>query len=418
VVDVAAVAGQFGQRLHDAGLPVSPDASGRWAAALVLAPPATVTELYWLARVTLVSEHAHLAIFDRTFGEVFGGSEGGDPADWRGQERGTATNRAAAPGQAARPGPGASVGSVPGWHEGIPRVIPPSTDDAPGGDTGPGLEALLAAASPEERLRTRDFSSLSEAELAVVRTLMAQMTLSAPLRRGRRKTPAPTGRHVDVRATLRQARRTGGDPAELIRRRRRLRPRRLVFICDVSGSMQPYARAYLQLLMSGVGGANAEAFVFATRLTRLTPSLRSASPDVALARAGRAAPDWSGGTRLGEAVRSFNDRYGRRGLARGAVVVILSDGWDCGDAALLAREMGRLRRLAHRVIWVNPRRAAPGYRPLTSGIIAARPHVDDMRSGHSVQALQELLAAIHEDRWAQPRSMPSIYGHRPEPGGP
>ena len=163
--------------------------------------------------------------------------------------------------------------------------------------------------------------------------------------------------------------------------------------------MQPYARAYLQLLLSGVGGAKAEAFVFATRLTRLTPWLRAATPDAALARAARAAPDWSGGTRIGEAIQTFNDRYGRRGLARGAVVVILSDGWDCGDPALLEREMGRLQRLAYRVIWVNPRSAAAGYEPLTSGLVAARPHIDAMRSGHSLDAMQDLLTTIRDDNW-------------------
>jgi uncharacterized protein with von Willebrand factor type A (vWA) domain len=163
--------------------------------------------------------------------------------------------------------------------------------------------------------------------------------------------------------------------------------------------MQPYARAYLQLLLSGVGGAKAEAFVFATRLTRLTLWLRAASPDAALARAARAAPDWSGGTRIGEAIQTFNDRYGRRGLARGAVVVILSDGWDCGDPALLEREMGRLQRLAYRVIWVNPRSAVAGYEPLTSGLVAALPYIDAMRSGHSLDAMQDLLTTIRDDNW-------------------
>jgi uncharacterized protein with von Willebrand factor type A (vWA) domain len=186
---------------------------------------------------------------------------------------------------------------------------------------------------------------------------------------------------------------------DLIRRRRLPRPRRLVLLCDVSGSMQPYARAYLQLLLSGVGGGRAEAFVFATRLTRLTPSLRCASPDVSLARAARAAPDWSGGTRIGAAMRAFNDDYGRRGMARGAVIVILSDGWDTGDAGLLEREMGRLGRMAHRVIWVNPRSAGARFRPLTSGMVAALPHVDAMRSGHSFEAMRALLAEIREDRY-------------------
>jgi uncharacterized protein with von Willebrand factor type A (vWA) domain len=177
--------------------------------------------------------------------------------------------------------------------------------------------------------------------------------------------------------------------------------------------MQPYARAYLQLLLSGVGGARAEAFVFATRLTRLTPSLRYASPDAALTRATRAAPDWSGGTRIGEAVRAFNDGYGRRGMARGAVIVILSDGWECGDPGLLDREMGRLCRMAHRVIWVNPRGADRRFRPLASGMVAALPHVDALRSGHSFLAMRELLAEIRNDRWTEPaRRVPAAPAAR------
>ena len=173
-----------------------------------------------------------------------------------------------------------------------------------------------------------------------------------------------------------------------------MRPRRLVLICDISGSMEVYARVYLQLLMSGVGGARAEAFVFATRLTRLTRALRGVPPDLALERAGRAAPDWSGGTRIGEAVRSFNDSYGRPGLARGAVVVVLSDGWDCGDPEVLGTQMARLGRLAYRVVWVNPRKAAPGFAPLAAGMAAALPHVDAFVSGHSLAAFDEVLAAI------------------------
>jgi uncharacterized protein with von Willebrand factor type A (vWA) domain len=167
-----------------------------------------------------------------------------------------------------------------------------------------------------------------------------------------------------------------------------------VLICDISGSMEPYARAYLQLLMSGVDGARAEAFVFATRLTRLTRVLRGAIPAIALERAGRTAPDWSGGTRIGPAIKAFNDQHGQRGLARGAVVVVLSDGWDRGDPEMLGREMARLRRLAFRVVWVNPRRAAPDYAPLVGGMAAALPHVDAFVSGHSLAALEEVIDAI------------------------
>jgi hypothetical protein len=158
--------------------------------------------------------------------------------------------------------------------------------------------------------------------------------------------------------------------------------------------MEPYARAYLQLLMSGVEGARAEAFVFATRLTRLTRALKGIVPAVAIERAGRCAPDWSGGTRIGEALKAFNDGHGRRGVARGAVVVVLSDGWDCGDPEVLGREMARLRRLAFRIVWVNPRKAAPAYAPLARGMAAALPYVDAFVSGHSLAAFDEVLEAI------------------------
>jgi uncharacterized protein len=197
-----------------------------------------------------------------------------------------------------------------------------------------------------------------------------------------------------MRATLARAHRSAGDPIDAIRRRQRTRPRRLVVLCDISGSMEPYARAYLQLLHSAVGGARAEAFVFATRLTRLTRELAVRQPDAALRRAGAAAPDWSGGTRIGAALKAFNDGYGRRGMARGAVVLIVSDGWEHGDPALLGEEMARLSRLAYRIVWVNPRRASPRFEPLAGGMAAALPFVDAFVSGHSMDALDEVLAAI------------------------
>jgi uncharacterized protein with von Willebrand factor type A (vWA) domain len=227
--------------------------------------------------------------------------------------------------------------------------------------------------------------------------------------------------------------RTGGDPIRLARRRRRVVPRRIVMLCDISGSMEPYARAYLQFLTSAAGsGPNAEAFVFATRLTRLTRSLRSRSPERAIQRAAAAAPDWSSGTRIGDALKAFNDRHGRRGMARGALVVILSDGWERGDPALVAREMERLARLAHRIVWVNPRVGAGEFSPRAGGMAAALPHCDALVSGHSLDALEDVVRAIagaelpapaapepepEEEPWAsatpEPGSsvaMPSGYG--------
>ena len=182
-------------------------------------------------------------------------------------------------------------------------------------------------------------------------------------------------------------------------------PRSLVVLCDISGSMEPYARAYLQFLTCAAGsGPNAEAFAFATRLTRLTRSLRSRSPERAIQRAAATASDWSSGTRIGEALKTFNDRHGRRGMARGAVVVILSDGWERGDPALVAREMERLSRLAYRIVWVNPRAGASGFSPRAGGMAAALPHCDALVSGHSLDALDEVVEAMAADHWTPPEA--------------
>lgn len=384
--DLADVAARLGHLLHAAGVPVTPERSGRLAAAMAVSPPATTGELYWTGRVTLLSSHDQIEIFDRVFAQVFGGIV--DPAEWRGDQP------EPPPVQVTPAGPqDRAPDTAP---EADPSAEPrrPSTIGDEGDGDGPEAEAVVIAVSAEERLRAKDFGTLSAEELVALRALTSRMAFVTPPRRSRRQVRAPGGPELDVRATLRRARRTGGEPLVAVRRTRRCRPRRLVLICDISGSMESYARAYLQLLMSGVGGSRAEAFVFATRLTRLTRALSASTPEAALEKAGRTAPDWSGGTRIGAAVKAFNTDHGRRGLARGAVVVILSDGWDRGDPAVLEREMGRLRLLAHRVIWVNPRKASPAYRPLTAGMAAALPHVDTFVSGHSLAAFDEVLAAI------------------------
>ena len=217
-------------------------------------------------------------------------------------------------------------------------------------------------ASDEELLGRKSFDALEPHELAQLYRLMSRLELATPLRRTRRYEKGRHGERIDMRRTLRGSLRTGGDPIRLARRRRRVARRRLVLLCDISGSMEPYARAYLQFLACAAGsGPNAEAFVFATRLTRLTRALASRNPERAIQRAAAAAPDWSSGTRIGDALREFNDRHGRRGMARGAVVVILSDGWERGDPELVGREMERLARLAHRIVWVNPRVSADAF---------------------------------------------------------
>jgi len=226
------------------------------------------------------------------------------------------------------------------------------------------------------------------------------VTLAIPPRRTRRYRRARDGKRPDLRGTLRQARRSGGEPIRLSRQAPRVRPRRLVVLCDISGSMESYARALLMLLYCLHGGQargsqnRPEVFSFATRLTRLTPALAASSPDTMLAKAGEAAPDWSGGTRIGAAIKEFNDHYGARGLARGAVVLIISDGWETGDPELLGRQMARLARVAYRIVWANPRTQSPRYRPEVGGMAAAWPYCDAVVSAHNLDALDDLLAAL------------------------
>jgi uncharacterized protein with von Willebrand factor type A (vWA) domain len=248
--------------------------------------------------------------------------------------------------------------------------------------------------STVERLAGQDFAELSESELTLLVGLMRSITLAVPMRRSRRERRRPGGPRTDLRSTLRQARRTGGYSFRLISRAPTRRPRRLVVLCDISGSMEPYARAMIQLLYCAAGGARAEVFTFATRLTRLTPALSRTLPSVALQRAGEAAPDWLGGTKIGASIKEFNDVYGRRGMARGAIVVIISDGWDTGDPAVLRREMERLSLVAFRIVWVNPRTKSASYQPLAGGMAAAWPHCDAVVSAHTLAALDQLADAL------------------------
>ncbi len=387
-VDVAFVVGGLAQLVHQAGAPVTPQRSGRLASAITLACPATVDELYWLARITLVSTPADIEIFERVFQQLFKGIW--DPAEFRGYA-------ATAPPSSSKRGPAQHGESK---DDRTQRTSPTPSPSLPGQDKGPDLhndevsESIIAAMSADERLRNQEFASMTADELTQLRDLMSRLALAPPRRRSRRTVRHRGGSDIDLRASLRRSLRTSGDPVELVRQRRRSRPRRLVMLCDISGSMEPYARAYLQLLHSAVGGVNAEAFVFATRLTRITKVLHDTNPNHALYHAGRSAPDWSGGTRIGQAIKSFNDQFGRRGMARNAVVVVVSDGWERDDPFVLGVEMQRLALLAHRVIWVNPRKAADRYQPTVAGMAAALPHVDAFISGHTLAAIDQLLAEI------------------------
>ncbi len=390
--DLAEVAARFGIALRLAGLPVGPGRCERFAAAVTLARPQTQRSLYLCALATLVSSKAHAEVLKTVFSQVFGGLA--DPADQRGDpDSASLASRAARTSedllaQAARAARTHASGALPGTLQADGADGP----EAPLPDGRHAEHRYLGSGA--ERLAAKDFAQLSEAELLQLATLMRRISLAVPLRRSRRPQRRPGGPHTDMRSTLRQARRSGGDVFRLISRAPARRPRRLVVLCDISGSMEPYARAMIQLMYCAAGGASAEVFSFATRLTRLTPALRRSLPGPALRRAGQAAPDWLGGTRIGASLKEFNDAYGRRGTARGAVVVIVSDGWDTGDPQVVRREMERLSLVAHRIVWVNPRTKSASYQPLAGGMAAAWPHCDAVVSAHTVQALDQLTAAL------------------------
>jgi uncharacterized protein with von Willebrand factor type A (vWA) domain len=396
-LDLPALAGAFSRRLREAGVPITAERGARFAQALALVKPISRRRLYWTARAVLVSDSAQVKAFDAVFSSVFGTRE--PAAEFEPDDVETAP--AAEPSAASQSRGEAGVGAG-------------ALSSAPSGSSEEDVlrdVAVPMAASDEEVLRSKRFDALAPGELAQLYGLMARLEVATPRRRTRRSKRDRRGKRMDMRRTLRGSMRTAGDPIRLAHRRRRVVPRRVVMLCDISGSMEPYARAYLQFLTCAAGsGPHAEAFVFATRLTRLTRALRSRSPERAIQRAAAAAPDWSSGTRIGDALKAFNDRHGRRGMARGALIVILSDGWERGDPALVAREMERLSRLAYRIVWVNPRVGASEFSPRAGGMAAALPHCDALVSGHSLEALEEVVEAI-----AAERGRPPAYEHSPEP---
>ena len=323
-------------------------------------------DVYWAGRLTLCSDPADLPRYDRCFAAYFSG-------------------------RTARP-----VRRTP--PVAIPR--PAAVPVAPGRGEGeePGRADLRASVASEiEVLRHRDVARLDAAERAQLNRLIAVLEAAPEQRRSRRFAPAASGR-PDPRRTVRDVLRHGGEIPALRYRAHCARPRRVVLLVDVSGSMAPYADALLRFAHAAVrtGGRTTEVFSVGTRLTRLTRQLRHPDPDAAMAAVSQAIPDWRGGTRLGEELKEFCDRFGQRGPARGAIVVIASDGWERGDATLLGAQMARLRRLAHRVVWANPHKGRPGYRPLTAGMRAALPHVDHFVAGHSLAALEELARIVRK----------------------
>ena len=356
----------FVRALRDEGVAVPVGTTIAFAEALGALDVTRRADVYWAGRATLVRRPEDIETYDRVFARCFDRSE-------------------------------TLVLVVP--EEMTIRLALDDDDDhddepEPEDGTDDGVPTISVRWSPVEVLRTRDFAAYSPEEFAEAKRLMADMRLAGALRRSRRHRPARRGR-PDVRRTVRRSMRSGGEPVRRSHVGPSTRPRRVVLLCDVSGSMEPYARALVRFLHAAVvGRGQVEAFALGTRLTRITRELSSRDPDVAVAAAARRVVDWSGGTRIGEGLREFNDRWGVRGMARGAVVVILSDGWDRGEPEVLAEQMARLQRVAFRVVWVNPLKATPEYAPLARGMAAALPYVDEFVEGHSLAALEDLVEVI------------------------
>jgi uncharacterized protein with von Willebrand factor type A (vWA) domain len=360
--------------LRSAGLDVPLGSTLVFVHALAEVDATSRPQLYWAGRATLVRRREDVPVYDRAFARFWLGLMAPDRAP---VERITL--------ELAVEDPAADADQPP----------EPDTDEARSRQT------LVVRASPIEVLRHKDFAQCSDDELDETRRLMDDLQLAGALRRSRRLRPVRHGRspgsRPDVRGTVRRSVRAGGEAVVPSRRGPSERPRNLVLLLDVSGSMDPYARELVRFAHAAVATrrrGRVEAFALGTRLTRLTRALSSRDPDEAMAAAADSALDWSGGTRLGEGLRAFNDLWGVRGLARGAVVVILSDGWDRGDPGDLAEQMARLRRVASRIVWVNPLKASEGYAPLARGMAAALPYVDDFVEGHSLAALEELAAVV------------------------
>jgi uncharacterized protein with von Willebrand factor type A (vWA) domain len=354
----------FARAVRAAGVPVTQDRTQTFVRAVSTVGLSDKEGVYWSGRATLCSEPDHFPLYDRVFESWFSG-------------------------QLPRP--------VRSRSNAATRSLPPMDDSGGGGDGDrrQDSELVRARASDLDVLRHRDVADLTSAERLLLAELFTRIRPVQPQRRAVRRRRAHRG-ELDARRTLREQLRRAGEPGPIRYRRATTRPRRVVLIVDISGSMSPYADALLRLAHVWVRACprSTEVFTVGTRLTRVTRALRQRDPDAALRGAGEQVPDWSGGTRLGEVMRAFLDRWGQRGTARGAVVVVLSDGWERGDPRLLAEQMARLRRLAHRVVWVNPHRGKAGYRPVQGGIAAALPFIDDFLAGHSMATFGELVRVV------------------------
>ena len=388
----------FAQVLRGLGLDVGSGNVLDLVRATEYAPIGRKQDFRQAARCLLVHRRQDLPIFDEAF-EVF----------WR----------KPATSQSARDL--RSMGEERRYRK--PQIVPPPGSDS-GLDTDSGMEDddpsrdrvdLTRTYSAREVLREKDFSDFTPSEFRQAQQMIARLAWNLGQRRTRRLVPG-RGQELDLRRTLRRNLKYGGETLELARRRRKIKLRPLVLICDVSGSMERYTRMLLHFAHTIAGDVKQmEAFLFATRLTRITRHLEHRGVDQAVSEVAKAVPDWAGGTRIGEALKSFNFRWLRRVLKGGAVVLIISDGWDRGDPDLLAQEAARLQRSCHRLIWLNPLLGSPGYQPLTRGMQAALPYVDDFLAVNNLNSLDVLarhLSQLGSERRLSPRTR---LAHESEP---
>lgn len=399
---IMAAAVGLGRALRELGLSASVDAEHTFLRALAELDVRERTQVYWAGYAAFVHGPHEIPIFEAIF-ERF----------WEGrplilQEAGSEHGESDARMQGSHHG-----GEALPQFGGEARTAVPldgdrnrGTQDIPTAEGEQGTSSqqrgILAAWSSEEVLSRRENLEYQEDELLALRQLAQDIKRQAPARRSRRARPSPAGHRFDVRGTVRESLATDGEAFRLAFSAPTLRPRRLLFLCDVSGSMERYSRVLLASLKAAVGAARrAEAFVFATRLTRLTKTLDGRDLEQALETARAAVPDWSGGTRIGQALADFNSTYGRRGFARGAIVLVVSDGWDRGDPRILETEVRRLQLQSRRLVWINPRPMSVDQQPLAIGMRAAMPYIDDFVPGHdprAVAGLARLIGGLASDR--------------------
>jgi len=370
----------FGRSLRDAGLPVGTGRVLAFCRAAVALDPFDREDLRLAARTTLVSRHEDLPTVDALFHRYF-------------EDGAAATSQ---PPDGAPPTPRATANPrSPGGDEPEGVVVAASWRGANAEEELEGESAIRVVASDAEVLRRKDFADLTDDERRAALALVRRLAFAIPSRHSRRYQPSPSGDRFDFRRTIRQSLRTEGEPFRRRWKARRTRPRSLVLILDVSGSMAPYSRPLVEFAHAAVrAGRRVEVFCFGTRLTRITRAVRSRHPGDALASVGAAVTDWEGGTRIGESLKELLDGWASRSALRGSVVVLCSDGLERGDPELLARQMQRLARLAHRLVWVNPLKGSPRYEPLARGMAASLPFVDVFLPGHDLESLEALSAAV------------------------